>query len=403
MEYAYIGYTEEKRIVKGRLSATSEQAALNRLTGLGYRVASLKPVVPFMPSMERFSLSTRQVKPTEIIIFSRQLALLLESGVDIVRSLELLKAQSTSRNMKSVLGEVVNNLRAGSSLSAALTKHPRAFPMFYQKMISVAEHTGGFETLLRQLAGYMEQEQSAAKKLKQALTYPTIVAVVAVIVVGVMVTVVLPPLVGMFSSMGAELPAITRAMITVVDFSSSYGLYLLLALLIFGLLGLLYSQSPAGRYQRDRLMLRLPVMGRLVQVSELAHCCRNLALLFRAGLPLPEIITITAQTSNNQVLARALEDVEREVLKGEGMAQPMTKNPLFLPLMVEMTKVGQETGNLDGTLMTVAETYEVEAEDRTQALLGMIEPAMTIIMGIVVAFIALSVFLPIYSLLGSFK
>ena len=403
MEYAYIGYTEEKRIIKGRLSATSEQAALNRLSGLGYRVASLKPVVPFMPNLEKFSLSATQAKPAEIITFSRQLALLLESGVDIIRSLELLKAQSTSKNLRKVLGKVVEDLRAGSSLSAALAKHPRVFPMLYQKMISVAEHTGGFETLLRQLAGYMEQEHAAAKKLKQALTYPAIVAVVAVIVVGVMVTVVLPPLVGMFSSMGAEVPAITRALIAVVDFSTHYGLYLLLALLIFGLLGLLYSQSPAGRYQRDRLMLLLPVIGRLVQVSELARCCRNLALLFRAGLPLPEILTITAQTSNNQVLTHALEDVEKEVLKGEGLAQPMAKNSLFLPLMVEMTKVGQETGNLDSTLMTVAETYEVEAADRTQSLLGMIEPTMTIAMGIVVAFIALSVFLPIYSLLGSFK
>lgn len=401
MEYTYVGYTEEKRIVKGSILAASEQTALNRLSALGYRIASLRPVVPFMPDLGRFSLSTTQAKPAEIITFSRQLALLLESGTDIVRSLELIKSHATSRSMTRVLGDMVDDLRAGNSFSGALAKHPRAFPTIYQKMMAVAEHTGGFEILLRQLADYMDKEQTTAKKLKQAMTYPTIVMVVAAIVIGVMFTIVLPPIISMFTNLGADLPVITRALIAVVNLSTQYGLYVLLGLLIFVLLGLLFSQSPAGRYQRDRLLLRLPVMGRLLQVTELSRCCRNMALLFRAGLPLPEIIDLTAETSNNRVLARALESVEQQMLKGEGLAQPMTENPFFLPLMVEMAKVGEETGNIDGTLMTVAETYEVEADDRTRSLLGMIEPALTVAMGLLVAFIALSIFMPIYGMLGS--
>ncbi|HEX75362.1 MAG TPA: type II secretion system F family protein [Dehalococcoidia bacterium] len=398
MNYTYLGYTEDKHIVKGRISAASEEAAVDMLTSTGYRVASLKPVAAFLPDVGRFFQG--KVKLAEMATFSRQLALLIESGVGIVQSLELLQSQVGDKSLRGVLVEVVADLRGGKSLAAALAKHPQVFSTIYCKMVGVGEQTGGLETVLRSLADYAERQSGAMNKLKTALTYPAIVFGLAILVVAMLVTVVLPPIVGLFTSLGGELPLPTRMLLAGVGFLTNYGLHLLVVVMGLGIAALMYSKSPTGRYHRDMLLMRLPVIGRLCLTTELARCCRSISLLFRAGLPLPEIMTLTAQASGNRVVTRALSDVGQDMLKGEGLAGPMRKRSVFLPLMVEMTKVGEETGNLDGTLMTVAENYEVDADARIQRLLSLIEPTMTIGMGLVVGFIALSIFMPIYSSLS---
>jgi type IV pilus assembly protein PilC len=188
-----------------------------------------------------------------------------------------------------------------------------------------------------------------------------------------------------------------------MGFLQSYGVYLLVVIIALIIVGFLYSRTPNGRYFRDRLILRLPIIGRLSLVSELARACRSLSLLFRAGLPLPEVMALTAQATGNRVVARALGEVEQDMLRGQGLAKPMSNNHIFLPLMVEMTKVGEETGNLDDSLVIVAENYEIESDRRTQTLLSMIEPMMTIAMGLGVGFLAMSVFMPIYSSLSLIK
>ena len=368
------------------------------LANVGYRVVSLKPIARFLPDFDK--LLQAKVKPTDIITFSRQLALLLESGVGIVQSLELLQGQASNRQLKKVLIEIVSDLRSGNSLSTALAKHPQVFSTIYQKMVAVGEQTGALEGVLRNLADYAERESNTANQLKRALTYPLIVLSLAIVVVIILVTVVLPPIISMFTSLGGELPLITRALLAFVDFTSNYGLYLLAVIIGLGAVGYMYSKSPTGHYYRDMLILKLPVLGPLSLTTELARCSRNIALLFRSGLPLPEIMTLVAQASGNLVVAKALGDVEQDMLKGEGLAAPMRKRRVFLPLMVAMTKVGEETGNLDGTLITVAENYEIEAASRTETMISMIEPAMTIAMGLGVGFIALSIFMPMYSSLG---
>lgn len=398
MDYTYVSYTENRQIVRGRISAASEQAAADMLANVGYRVVSLKHVTPFLPDLSK--LLQGKIKPAEIITFSQQLALLLESGVGIVQSLELLQNQTSDRQLKKVLIEIVSDLRGGSSLTAALAKHPQVFSNMYCKMVGVGEQTGGLEIVLRNLADYTERQAGAMRKLKTALTYPAIVLCVAIVVVAILITFALPPIVGLFASLGGELPITTRALLATVDLLNNYGLYLLVVLAGLGIAGFIYSRTPAGRYFRDKMLLRLPLLGRLVLLTELARGCRSMSLLFRAGLPLPEVMTLTAQASSNRVVAKALGEVEQDMLKGEGLAEPMRKRRVFMPLMVEMTKVGEETGNLDAVLITVAENYEIEADRRTQTLISMIEPAMTIGMGLVVGFLALSIFMPIYSSLS---
>ncbi len=399
MVYQYIVYNEDGKVVKGKLSVTSEEAATNLLSYAGYHVISLKPVNWFL-SLDRLSACLFPVKPAEVILFYRQLALLLESGIDIVTSLELLQAQASSGNFKRALGEVVSDLRSGNRLSTALGKHPRIFSKIYIQSLGVGEQGGGLETVLRQVADYMEKEATTAKGIKNALRYPVIVSIVAFIVIAVIVIFVLPAFTSLYSSLGAELPLMTRVLLSATNWLTNRGLYLMVAALITAGLVFVYIKTPEGRLQWDGLALRVPVLGRVSHLSELARCCRSMALLFRAGLPLPEIISLVIESSNNSVMKKALADVQQDMLKGEGLSQPMAKIHLFLPMMVQMVKVGEETGNLDVTLLAVAQSYETEAEDKMSSFIGLIQPAITLFIGIVVAFIALSLISAMYSIYG---
>lgn len=399
MDYHYVAYTEDKRLVKGKLSATSEEAAVNLLSYGGYQVVSLKSVTPFF-NTEKLVARFSRVKPREIIMFSRQLALLLESGTDIVTSLELLQSQVTNRTLKRVIGEVASDIRGGSSLSVALGNHARAFPEIYHRTIAAGEQGGNLEIVLRQMADYLERGVTTEKKIKNALTYPFIVVIVAIVVISILVTFVLPTFTSLFTAFGAELPLPTRVLIGITDWLNRYGLYLTAVIAVAVGLGGVYIKTPAGKYQWDKLSLSLPIVGRINLLSQLSRCCRTMALLFRVGLPLPEIMTLTIHGSNNKAMVEALTGVQQELIRGEGLSQPMARRKLFLPLMVQMVGVGEETGNLDNTLATVAESYEVEADDRSSSAVGLIQPAMTIIIALVVAFIAIALISAMYGIYG---
>ena len=400
MDFSYVGYTEDRKLVEGTISASSEEIAVQILARSGCRVLSLKPLIAFMPNWEKVFPLLYRIKPEVIIMFSRQLALLLESGTDIVTSLELLRAQTTQRNLRRVLGEVISDLRSGSRLSVALAKHPHNFPPIYCRALSVGERTGGIEVVLRQMADYMEKQSKAAKSIKGAMNYPIIVGIAAIIVVGIIVTFVLPAFTTLYTSLGIELPLMTRLLLSIVDWVTEYRLYLIgAALSIVGSI-FLYIKTPKGKLQWDRLLLRLPLMGRIRHLNELSQCCRSMSLLFRAGLPLPEVMSLVIDSTGNVVVKQVLTNVRQDMIKGEGLSRPMAKSPLFLPLMVQMVAVGEETGNLDVTLLAVAQSFETEADDKMRAFIGLIQPAVTGIVGLVVAFIVLSLVSAMYSVYG---
>ena len=366
---------------------------------VGYRVVNLKKYVPFI-SLEKIRLRFSQTKTTEVILFYRQLALLLESGIDIITSLELLRGQVANRTMVKVLGEVIAEVRGGNQLSAAMEKHPKVFSTICRRSLRVGEQTGGLEVILRQIADYIEKELIANKGIKNALTYPVIAAVATIGVIGILIGFVLPAFGDLYGSLGAELPVMTRLLLGVSGSLQSYGLYLFLGVLAVAVAVVIYLRTPRGKYKWAKLALTLPMVGRINHLKELARCCRSISLLFRAGLPLTEIMSLVIDGVNNMVMVRALTDVQQDMLKGEGLSQPMTKNPLFLPMMVQMVKVGEETGSLDTTLMAVAQSYETEAQDKTDSLIRLIQPTMTLVIGGVIGLIALSMLSAMYSIYG---
>ena len=401
MNYTYVAYTADKKLVKGKLSASNEEIANNLLSYGGYQVVSLKQSIPFL-DMDRLSASFTRVKPREIIMFSRQLALLLESGTDIVTALELLQGQVTNHTLKKVLGDVVSDIRAGSSLSKALSKHPRAFSQLYHRAISAGEQGGNLEETLRQMANHMERAAVTEKKIKGALRYPIIVFVVAIAVVGVLVTFVLPRFTDLYTSFGTELPALPRMLMGMTGWFNQYGLWLLIGIVAAVGITFVYIKTPAGKDWWHRMLLNLPVFGRINLLNQLSRASRTIALLFKVGVPLPEIMAVAIYGTTNNIVAQNLTEVQQELLKGEGLSRPMSRRKLFLPLMVQMVGVGEETGNLDKTLTTVALAYEAEAEDKTSSAVAMIQPAMTMIIGAIVAFIAIALVQAMYSVYGAF-
>ena len=397
MDFTYVAYGEENnKLISGKVSAAGEESATELLAYGGYRVLSLRSIRPWF-DRERMRARFARTKPAEIIMFSRQLALLLESGTDIVTSLDLLQNQITSQTLQKVIGELASDIRGGSSLSTALSKHPQAFSAMYYRAIAAGEQGGNLEVVLRQMADYMERGFITQKKIKGALIYPIFVVVVAIGVVLIMVTSVFPTFISFYAELGAELPLPTRMLVAITNWFQDNGFYLLLGLLIAVGAIYLYSRTPAGKYRQDKIMLSVPVIGRIIRLSELSQCCRTMSLLIKVGLPLPEVLAVTIHSITNTIITENMTGVQQELIRGEGLSRPMEKRDIFMPLMTQMVRVGEETGNLENTLATVAESLEAEANDKTSSAVAMIQPALTIVLGLVIGFIVLAMFSAMYS------
>lgn len=400
MQYKYVAYNQSKQMVNGKVDAPNEAVAQEMLTFSGLKTVSLKISKPLL-DMNKIRGTTYKIKNKEIIMFSRQLALMIESGFDIAASLDLLESQIGDRNLKKVVGEITADIRNGLKPSQAFAKHPVAFNTLYCRTIAVAEETGNLEKALRQMADHLEKNSNAAKKVKGALMYPLMVMVLGVVVVLAMVFFIVPTFQKMYDSMGAEIPVTAQLLMGFADFLKAYGIFLLAAIVVAVVAAFAATRSEQGKYQRDNLMLRLPLIGQVIVLSELARVAATISTLFRAGVPLPEVMTLASQSCENRVIAKALTDVRQEMLQGQGLARPMSQRPIFPSLMVQMASVGENTGNLDSTMDTVATSYSMEADDKTAAMTGLITPITGILMGGLVGFLAMAMMQTMYGMMGS--
>ncbi len=397
--YSYVAYNENREIVRGKLEAHTEEQAANLLSVAGYQLINLRELAG-SPTLDKWMLKLSPIKTTDIILFYRQMALLVESGLNIVTALELLENQAGNRIFKRVLGEIIADVRAGSQLSTALSKHPQIFSQIHCQSLKVGEQTGGLEVILRQIADHAEKQVNSKKGIKNAMTYPIIASIVALVVMAVMVAFVLPAFKNLYISLGVKLPTITVLMLDIGDMLRENGLLILGGLAAAGAVGFIYLKTPDGRFQWDKLSLKFPIVGRINHLNELARICRTISILYKSGLPLTEILPLVTAGSSNKFMAKALKSIRDDMLGGEGLSRPMAKHAVFLPMLVQMVKVGEETGNLDNTLLAVAQNYETEAEDKTRAFISMIQPVMTIVIGLAVGLMALSMVSAMYSMYG---
>ena len=400
--YRYTASTRQGNLVKGNIKATSEIAAERLIIAKGY-IPEHVEIAPSMFSLEEAFPTFFKLKPRDIIVFSRQLATLLRSGISLLPSLEILQGQvASSRAFKSFLGSIVNDIRSGGSFSQAVKKNPKAFSEIYCRAIAVGEETGNLDTTLNQMADFMERHQAMSQRVKKALSYPLIVMGVGIAVVIMLITVVMPQLLGMFTAMNVELPLPTRILIAITEAFQNYTLYIVIGGALLITVFLWMTKQPAGKRVLDRLRLNMPIIGPPALMSELGRFARTLSVMIGAGLKLQETMEMLPQATTNMLFRDSLHRVNERLLLGEGLAEPMSRISLFPPLLVQMVAVGEESNTLEFTMGVVADFYETAAEEKTAAMVGMIGPISTIGIALMVGFIAMSVLMPMYTLTGAF-
>ncbi|MEK7872899.1 MAG: type II secretion system F family protein [Chloroflexota bacterium] len=397
MPFQYVASTADGRLIEGVLDTAEETDAEKSLEKAGYRVLRLRSVAR-RPSMGELFPSVTHPTASDIIALFRQLSILLETGTPLLPAVQVLRQQAIKPGLQSILTSVIQSVQSGSTMSDALRQHPDAFNQLTVRMIEVGERSGDLEQVLRQVASYIDRERNIAKKLMKALVYPAIVVTVAVAVVILILTFVLPQISKVFLSLKVNLPWTTLVMMRLSDFLVTYGLYLALAVVALGIATKVYISRPAGRRRFHRLLLSLPLIGSLLALQATARLSRTMAMLLHAGIPISDALVLTRATVSNVVLNEALAAAQEQLLQGQGLAAPLGRVPYFPPLFIQMVRVGEESGTLESNLKHVADAYEQEVEERIDFLVSLIEPVLTLGIGVLVAFIALSVILPMFSM-----
>lgn len=400
--FKYRGVDAEGKKISGVLEASVLAAARSGLMARGLQVERIRQ----SRSLLKLQIGRKKVPRQEIMHLSRQLAAFIKAGVPILEAIEILAQESGNSTLRSAIFEIAEVLRTGEPISVAFAAHPKIFPRFYVDMLHSAELSGNLDTVLRDLSAYLERDVDARKKIRSALNYPIIIAVVSLVVIAVLTLFVLPRFGAMFDELGGSLPLPTRILMGTTDFVGSWWWAIAAGMVATVVLLVGASRTSKGELLLDRLLIRLPVLGDVVRFSIIERFCRILSAMVSAGVPLPEAMVVVGESCNNAVYERAVSQVRESMLEGEGLAGPIARTKLFPSTVTQMVRVGENTGTLDEQLETAAHFFEVELTFKIKAMTALFEPAVVIGMGGVVGFVALAVvsaMFGIYDQVGSFK
>jgi len=404
MLYKYQAYNVNKQIAEGTIESISERNAEEALYQAGYKYVLFLKAVPAKKPFSQMLPTLFGVKNQDIIDFSRQLASFLETGSSLLGSLQLIEDQASKAALKEVITGIIQNLEAGQSFSQAIKNYTAIFPNSYWQVIQSSEKAGELEKGLKQIAQYMEKRAIIADKIKRALAYPIFIIMIAIGVVILLVTTVLPSMLKLFTSFKTALPPLTVFTINLMDFILKYKIHILIVFIAIIGFVLIFARFPSGRMTLHKILLKMPFIGTIVIWHNLGNFCRTVSMLLSAGLPLPEILEVAIQSArSNQVIFESLTRVKQKVMQGEGLARPMSEDKLFPKMMLRMVTVGESTGTLDSSLAVLADYYEDHSQKRIQTMVAAIEPTLTVIIGIGIAFVMLSLVLPIYTIIGQMR
>jgi type IV pilus assembly protein PilC len=345
----------------------------------------------------------RKVKAEEVMNFSRQAASFIRAGVPILDALAIVAEESASKKMTEVLRDLQQRLQAGSSFGDAVAAHPKVFPGYYIAIIRAAELTGQLDDAFEQLSNYLERELAARRQVKSALTYPSIVMLLAIIAVTVMSLWVLPKFKTFYASLGAHLPLPTRMLLGFTSFVGNWWFLIVGVIAAIALIGYAVIGGKHGKTRRDTLMLKLPAIGGLVHLIAIERFCRVLATLVHTGVPLPDAVQVSADSTNNRVFQSKLTGVREAMMRGEGLARPIAASGIFPAAARQMIRVGETTGSLDQQLDAAAAFYERELTYRLKKATDLFEPAVILFVGGVVAFVAVAQISAMYSVYHQIK
>ena len=388
----------------GTLEAESPSMVATKLKSMGYAPVSITASGGGMSKELKIpGFGAKKVKLKDLAVFSRQFATMVNSGLSLLRALNILTEQTENKELARVLAEVRNDIETGNSLSSGMAKHPDVFPPLMVNMCKAGEVGGFLDSVMLQIATNYEAETKLRGKVKSAMTYPVVVLIMAVIAVIGMLLFIVPVFTGLFATLGGTLPLPTRILVILSASLKVIIVPLIIAAVAFKITWKKVKRTPRVRNIVDPLKLKLPVFGQLIQKIALARFSRNLGTMMQSGVPILQSLDIVAETTGNVVLERATRAVQESVRTGEALATPLKEHPVFPPMVVQMMAVGEETGALDTMLHKIAEFYDQEVESTTESLTALIEPLMIAFLGAIVGSMIVALYMPIFKIFDLIK
>jgi len=386
-------------LVEGQLDGDSMALVVRRLREMGYMPISVTPksVVSLKTEIKIPGISGR-IKLREIAVMTRQLSTMVDSGLSVVRSLGILSSQVENPELARILNEVRTDLEHGSSLSVACAKHPKAFSKLYCTLIQAGEVGGNLDDVLTGLSDTIEKQASLNKTIKSAMTYPSVVLGVMVVIFSAMIIFIVPVFQNLFKTLGGKLPLPTQILINISNIMTSVWVFAVIAAVVAIIIGIRkWIATENGRRIWDKAMLKPPIFGQLFHKVALARVTNTLGSLISSGVPILEALDISAETAGNVTIGNVLREAKVGVREGRPLADPLREHEDVIPgLMVQMIEVGEQTGELDGMLKKVASFYDQEVEVTVNNLTALLEPLLTVVMGVGVGLMVISLYLPMF-------
>lgn len=395
--YEYEAVNASGESIKGVIEVERSNMVARQLKESGYYVTSIREVQEKKEIGNLFQTGKR-VKTKDLTIFSHQFAAMIDAGISLIDALNILYEETEHPKLKEIIREIQEDIETGSSLSEAMSKHPKVFPKLYCQLIRAGETGGVLNTVLNQLAAHYDRQDEINGKVKSALYYPLTILGIAILVVIFLMVFIVPSFVTMFSDFGADLPGPTKMLLGASDFLRSY--WWLLILIISSIAALLYSyrKTPKGEFRLDKLMLDIPVIGDLMRKVILSRFASTLAILLGSGVDLLSSLSIVEEVVGNKVYSNTLVDARGQVREGVNFSRPLSDSPYFPSMVIQMLKIGEESGNLEMMLNKISIFYDREVENAVEGSISLIEPAMIVFLAVLVGFIVISIVLPMFDM-----
>ena len=393
--YQYTAKDNRGQTVTGVLQAANESEVadiLHKKELIVVRVEFDKSVI------SKTKHTDKKIKLDDLVIFSRQLATMINAGIPLVNALSILSEQIEAENLRAVINIVRQDIEAGMSFCDALSKHPVVFSDLFVNMVKAGETSGMLDEVLDRLASYLEKQAALNRKIISSLVYPAVVVSMSVVITSVLLLKVVPTFKGIFDSLGGTLPVPTQVLIFVSDLLRKYFLYTVVSLVVVAYLFKKYLKTDKGRYQFDRVTLKAPVFGPLFRKLAVAKFSRTFSTLVKSGVSILSALDIVSKTSGNKVVEEAVINCSKSVCDGEPISRPLSKSGVFPPMVTRMINVGEQTGQLEKMLTKIADFYDDQVDAAAGALTSMIEPLVIAFLGVVIGGIVIALFLPIFKI-----
>ena len=399
MKFNYQARTKQGEVKSGQIEASSKEAAANLLQKHGFYVTFLEEVAA--PIYAKKIKLFERISSKDIVLFSRQLAIMFKSKISLVKSLNVLASQAKSQDFKERIIEISQEVEAGTPFSKSLARHPKIFSPFYVAMIKSGEVAGKLSEVLDYLAGHLEREYHLTAKAKGALVYPALIVLVVLLVLFLMVFFVIPQLTEVLTAGEQELPLITKMVIALATSLKNWGVLFLIVAIAFIFFSFRYYLTESGGKLFDRKFLTIPLVGELLKMIYTTRFAENLSTLISGGLPIAQALETVADIIGNSAYKKVVFETRDRVRKGERISAVLSKYPdLFSPVFVQMILVGEETGTLDTTLINIVDFYQKEIDRSIDSTLSILEPLLIIFLGVTVAGLMLSILMPLYQLIA---